>query len=43
MVNISLIRPFFYLVAKMVVIVTSDRKLGDFTQFRELVSSNLGG
>ena len=24
-------------------IVTSDRKLGDFTLFRELVSTNLGG
>ena len=32
---------FFYLVAKMVVIVTS--KLGDFTLFRGRISTNLQG
>ena len=32
-----------YLVAKMVVIVTSDRKLGDFTLFRGRIATNLQG
>ena len=39
MVNISLIRPFFYLVAKMVVIVTSDRKLGEKNYLGNLFQS----